>query len=88
MDSNQYHRLSAAFLAMADQSNLPDVRDRWRTLAQSCFSLAKERPTKKCIEDRSSKKSMATRIGSRLAIAWCTAQTSAELLVEPLSALL
>jgi hypothetical protein len=36
MDSDQYRRLSATCLTMAWQSNLPEVRARWLTLAKDC----------------------------------------------------
>ena len=36
MHSDEYSRLSAACLVMAGQSNLPDVRARWLTLAKDC----------------------------------------------------
>ena len=91
MQPDDYRRLSAACLTMAEQSNPPDVQARWRTLAQSCFGLAKDLPAKsrakKWFEDQSNKKSISVRIGSPLAIGWCLAQTGAEL-VEPLSAFL
>jgi hypothetical protein len=73
MHSDEYRRLHAACLTMADQSKLPEVQARWRTLAQSCSSLAKDLPAKsrakKCFEDRSNKKPMFARIGAPLAIA-------------------
>jgi hypothetical protein len=37
--SDEYSRLSAACLVMAGQSNLPDVRARWLTLAKDCKDL-------------------------------------------------
>ena len=89
MQSDEYLRLSSTCLTMAAQSNLPDVQGRWRTLAQSCFSLAiAQSRAKECFEDKSNKKPIYARIASRLTIAWCTAHTGAELLVEPLSVLL
>jgi hypothetical protein len=36
MDSDEYRRLYATCLTMANQSNLPDVRARWLTLAKDC----------------------------------------------------
>jgi hypothetical protein len=36
MHSDEYRRLYAACLTMANQSNLPDVRARWLTLAKDC----------------------------------------------------
>jgi hypothetical protein len=57
MHSDEYRRLHAAFLAMAEQSDLPDVQTRWLTLAQACFGLAKDVPAgfhgRKCVEDGS-----------------------------------
>jgi hypothetical protein len=44
MDSNEYRRLRAACVAMAEQCSLPDARARWLKLAETCFSLAKDRP--------------------------------------------
>jgi hypothetical protein len=40
MGSDEYRRLRAAFLTMAQQSDLPNVQARWLALAQACFSLA------------------------------------------------
>ena len=42
MHSDEYDRLYAAFLSMAQQSSLRDVRTRWLALAQDCLSLAKD----------------------------------------------
>ena len=42
MRSDEYGRLYAAFLSMAQQSNLQDVRTRWLALAQDCCSLTRE----------------------------------------------
>jgi hypothetical protein len=36
MHSDEYRRLSATCLVMAGQSNLPEVRARWLTLAKDC----------------------------------------------------
>jgi hypothetical protein len=36
MDSDEYRRLYATCLTMANQSNLPNVRARWLTLAKDC----------------------------------------------------
>jgi hypothetical protein len=36
MDSDEYRRLYATCLTMAKQSDLPDVRARWLTLAKGC----------------------------------------------------
>jgi hypothetical protein len=44
MHSDDYRRLRAACVAMAEQSGLPDARARWLKLAETCFSLAKDRP--------------------------------------------
>jgi hypothetical protein len=44
MHSDEYRRLHAACVAMAEQSDLPDAKVRWLALAQACFSLAKDVP--------------------------------------------
>jgi hypothetical protein len=44
MHSDEYRRLRAACVAMAEQCGLPDARARWLKLAETCFSLAKDRP--------------------------------------------
>jgi hypothetical protein len=49
--SDEYRRLYATCLAMAEQSNLPEVRARWLALAKDCKDLlggssAKERRSK------------------------------------------
>jgi hypothetical protein len=54
--SDEYGRLHAACVAMAEQSDLPDARARWLTLAQACLSLAKDLPDgsrrRKCLDNR------------------------------------
>ena len=42
MDSDEYRRLHAAFAALAEQSNIPDVRARWIALARASSDLAKD----------------------------------------------
>ena len=37
MRCDEYHRLHAACLIMAEQSKQPDERARWFTLAQDCL---------------------------------------------------
>jgi hypothetical protein len=90
MDSKQYGRLNAAFLAMAEQSSHPDIRTRWRRLAQACQNFAKnpQSDLNKAERERPHKRSIATRITSRLAVAWAAVHSSFELLVEPLAILL
>jgi hypothetical protein len=90
MDSKQYGRLNAAFLAMAEQSSHPDIRTRWRRLAQACQNFAKnpQSDLNKAERERPHKRSIATRITSRLAVAWAAVHSSFELLVEPLATLL
>jgi hypothetical protein len=44
MHSDEYSRLRAACVAMAEQGGLPDARARWLKLAETCFSLAKDLP--------------------------------------------
>jgi hypothetical protein len=71
MDAKRYGRLNAAFLAMAEQSSHPDVRTRWRRLAQACQSFGKNPQSDLDEAERKNphKRSIATRITSRLAIA-------------------
>ena len=45
MGSDEYRRLRAAFLTMAQQSDLPNVQTRWLALAQACSNLAHEGST-------------------------------------------
>ena len=42
MDSEEYRRLQEAFIALAGQSDAPDVRARWVALAQTSPNLAKD----------------------------------------------
>ena len=45
MRSDDYRHLRDAFTEMAiQQSNSPDVRARWLTVAQTCFDLEQNRP--------------------------------------------
>jgi hypothetical protein len=44
MDSQGYRRLHAAFTALAEQSNAPDMQLRWMALAQASSSLAEDPP--------------------------------------------
>jgi hypothetical protein len=39
MLSDEYRRLHATCLTMAEQSNLPDARARWLALAKDCENL-------------------------------------------------
>ena len=39
MQPDEYRRLHATCLTMAEQSNLPDVRARWLVLAKECEGL-------------------------------------------------
>jgi hypothetical protein len=84
MRSDEYGRLYAAFLSIAQQSNLRDVQARW--LAQDCLSLAKEAHDGKRAEGRS--RSILTRLGSRTAIGLCVAQNMAAFFADPVSAFL
>jgi hypothetical protein len=86
VDSDEYGRLYAAFLSMAQQSNLRDVRARWLALAQDCLSLTKEAHDGKRAEGRS--RSILTRLGSRTAIGLCVAQNTAAFFADPVSAFL
>jgi hypothetical protein len=42
MRCDEYHRLHAACLIMAEQSKQPEERARWFTLAQDCLGLAND----------------------------------------------
>ena len=44
MGPDEYRRLHAVCLDLADQSNVPDVRLRWLTMAQGWIELANEPP--------------------------------------------
>ena len=59
--SDEYRRLYATCLAMAEQSNLPEVRARWLALAKDCKDLLGPSAT----ERRS--KSLSARLGTRAA---------------------
>jgi hypothetical protein len=86
MHSDEYDRLYAAFLSMAQQSSLRDVRTRWLALAQDCLSLAKEPNEGKRAEGRS--KSILTRLGSRTAIGLCVVQNTAAFFADTVSSFL
>jgi hypothetical protein len=83
MDSKQYQRLTAAFVTMAEQSNLPDLRTRWRRLAHACESIGKNLQSAE--KRRRDKPSIVKRVTSRLAIAWATVHSSFEFLLEPVA---
>jgi hypothetical protein len=40
LSSDEYRRLQGAFLATAQQSDLPNAQARWLALAEACSSLA------------------------------------------------
>jgi hypothetical protein len=86
MLSDEYGRLSVAFLSIAQQSSLQDVRTRWLALAQDCLSLAKEANDGKRAEGRS--KSIPTRLGSRMAIGLCVVQNTAAFFADTVSSFL
>jgi hypothetical protein len=75
MRCDEYHRLHAACLIMAEQSKQPEERARWFTLAQDCLGLANdprsEFRARKGAEDPSKPK--LTRLTSRAAIGLCAA---------------
>jgi hypothetical protein len=52
MHSDEYRRLYAACLTMAEQSHSPDARARWLALAKDCENLLRgssnERRSKTC----------------------------------------
>jgi hypothetical protein len=81
MRSDEYLRLYAACRTMANQANLPDVQARWRTLAESCLSLANdELPNSRAMkhsERQSTRKPIPT--GPHLAIAWYMARSGSQL---------
>jgi hypothetical protein len=56
MDSQGYRRLHAAFTALAEQSNTPNMQLRWMALAQASSSLAEDPPLKlrACTEETES----------------------------------
>jgi hypothetical protein len=60
--SDEYRRLYATCLAMAEQSNLPEVRARWLALAKDCKDLL---GGPSATERRS--KSLSARLGTRAA---------------------
>ena len=63
MHSDEYRRLHATCLTMANQSNSPDVRARWLALAKDCENL---RGGAGASERRS--KSLTTRLSTRAAL--------------------
>jgi hypothetical protein len=67
MQPDEYRRLHATCLQMAEQSNLPDVRARWLALAKDCKNLLGGSSN----ERRS--KSLSTRLGTRAAANLCAA---------------
>ena len=75
MHCDEYRRLHAACLIMAEQSKQPDERARWFTLAEDCLRRANdprsEFRARKCAEDPSKPK--LTRLTSRVAIGLCAA---------------
>jgi hypothetical protein len=70
MVCDEYRRLHAACLIMAEQSKQPDERARWFTLAQDCLALANNPCTdfrhRKCADER--RKSKLTGLNSRTAV--------------------
>jgi hypothetical protein len=84
MHCDEYRRLHAAFLIMAEQSKQPDERDRWFTLAQDCLGLANDPRSefrkRKCAEDRS--KSKPTGSTSHVAIGPCAALSTVACFAE------
>ena len=68
MHTDDYRRLYATCLTMAEQSNLPDVRARWLALAKDCKDLL---ASSSAGEGRS--KSLSTRLSTRAAVNLCAA---------------
>jgi hypothetical protein len=70
MVCDEYRRLHAACLIMAEQSKQAEERARWFALAQDCLGLANNPRTefrhKKCAEDRW--KSKLTTLNSRATV--------------------
>jgi hypothetical protein len=62
MLSDEYRRLYATCLTMAEQSNSPDVQARWLALAKNCQALL---GASSAAERRS--KSLSTRLSTRAA---------------------
>jgi hypothetical protein len=46
ISSDEYRRLEAAFITMAEQSDLPNAQARWHALAETCSSLATDLPAR------------------------------------------
>jgi hypothetical protein len=67
MHSDEYRRLHATCLQMAEQSNSPDVRARWLALANDCENLLGGSSN----ERRS--KSLSTRLSTRAAVQFVAA---------------
>jgi hypothetical protein len=75
MHCDEYRRLHAACLIMAEQTKQPDERARWFTLAQDCMRLANNSRSefrhRKHAEDCS--KSKLTGLNSHAPIGLCAA---------------
>jgi hypothetical protein len=63
MLSNEYGRLYATCLTMAEQSNSPEARARWLALAQDCKNLVEDSSVK-----RGQSKLLATRLTARSSV--------------------
>jgi hypothetical protein len=46
ISSDEYRRLEAAFLTMAEQSDFPNAQPRWHAVAEACSSLATDLPAR------------------------------------------
>jgi hypothetical protein len=81
MRSDEYSRLRAAFLAMAEQTDLPDVRERWLVLALETQMLAEKGLAAKDLRDR-----LEWIRALRSVLVGCAAQHAATFLAESVSA--
>ena len=63
MLSDEYRRLYATCLTMAEQSNSPDAHARWLALAKNCENLVKEGQSKL----RATRLTTRSSVGLRLA---------------------
>src|SRR5262249_3153292 len=92
MRSDEYGRLHAAFLAMAEQADLPEVRARWFALAIESLIHAGKRPLRpsaqkhlqKHLKDRL--ELIRTRLNARALVGLYAAQDAATFLAESMSA--
>jgi hypothetical protein len=85
MRSDEYGRLHAAFLAMAEQTDSPEARARWFALALESRILAEKRPAApKHLRDHL--KSLRALLSARALICLYAVQDAASFLAESVSA--